>query len=238
MTGILGGLIASIGPNQPTISSLTFNAGGTQLTDGSTQTVTGLSIGTANANRYVAIVLRVRYSTAFSEDGLPASVTVGGQSCSVVAFVNNSGGTTFIGHAIYVTDEPVTSGTTADIVVTAPTGETLTSTFASSYSLITFGSKPRVIYTSFEVSSSSTGGHDINSPWQSGDFGIVAGAAATGVGLTNFTMSTASAATQDYSSGVSELGALITGTLKGEGDIEFTTTGAGSTTRIVMAIWK
>jgi hypothetical protein len=222
----------------PTVASLTFNAGGTQLTDGNTQTITGLSIGTANVNRYVVIVVRTRNNTA-SEDALPASVTVAGQSCSLAAFVNNSSGTTTTGSAIYITDNPVTTGTTANIVVTAPGAETLTSTFVSSYSLITFGSKPRVVYTDFKSSAASTTpGVTINSPWKSGNFGIVSGVAATTVGLTNFTMSGSGIVTQNYSTGILENSALITGTLIGEGNITFTTTGNSSTTRMVMAIWR
>jgi hypothetical protein len=221
----------------PTVSSLTFNAGGTQFTDGNSQTITGLSIGTANVNRYVVIALRTR-NTTVSEDGNPASVTVAGQSCSLVVFVDNTSGTTGIGHAIYITDDPVTTGTTANIVVTAPSGQTLTSTFVSSYSLITFGSKPRVVYTDFKVSAASTAGYSINSPWKSGNFGIVAGAAATNVGLTNFTMSGSGIVTQNYSSGITESGALITGTLIGEGNVTFTTTGNQSVTKMTMAIWR
>ena len=221
----------------PTVSSLTFNAGARQLTDGNTQTITCLSIGTADVNRYVVIALRVRNSTV-SEDGNPASVTVAGQSCSLVVFVDNTSGTTGVGHAIYITDDPVTTGTTANIVVTAPVGETLTSTFVSSYSLITFGSKPRVVYTDFKVFAASTAGYSINSPWKSGNFGIVAGAAATNVGLTNFTMSGSGIVTQNHSSGIFEFGALITGTLIGEGNVTFTTTGSQSFTKMVMAIWR
>ena len=221
----------------PTVASLTFNAGGTQLTDGNTQTITGLSIGTANVNRYVVIATRTRHS-GLSEDGLVASVTVAGQSCSLVAFVDNASGTTGIANAIYITDNPVTTGTTANIVVTAPAGETLTSTIVSSYSLITFGTKPKVIYTNFVVAGNSSGGRSINSPWKYGNFGIVAGVASTLSGLSGFTMSGSGIVTQDYSSGIAEFAALITGTLIGDGNITFTTTGFNSQTRITMAIWR
>jgi hypothetical protein len=217
----------------PTVASLTFNAGGTQFTDGNTQTITGLSIGTANPNRYVVIALRARRNVA-SEDALPASVTVAGQSCSLVTFVDNASGTTTIGVTIYITDDPVTTGTTANVVITAPVGEQLTSSIASSYSLITYGTKPKVVYTDFKVSGVNT----INSPWQYGNFGIVAGAAGTLGSLTNFTMSGSGIVTQNYSSGITESAALITGTLIGQGNITFTTTGTSSFTRLVMAIWR
>lgn len=219
-----------------TVSSLTFNAGGTQFTNDNSQTVANLSIGTADINRYVVIALRTR-NPLESENALPASVTVAGQSCSLVVFVNVTGGTTAIGRAIYITDAPVTTGTTANVVVTAPVGETLTSTFVSSYSLITFGSTPNLIYTDFKVAAASTAGYSINSPWKSGYFGIVAGTASTNIGLSGFTMSGSGIVTQDYSSGITEFGALITGTLIGEGDITFTTTGSASLAGMVMAIW-
>jgi hypothetical protein len=235
MSGVLGGLIGSL--VAPTISSLTFNAGGAQFTDGNTSTVAGLSIGTANVNRYVVIALRTR-TTPASEDALPASVTVAGQSCSLVVFVDNASGTTGICNAIYITDNPVTTGTTADIVVTAPVGETLNSIGVSSYSLITFGTKPRVLYTDFKVSAASTAGYSINSPWKTGNFGIVSGTAGTNSNLTNFTMSGSGVVTQDYSSGITEFAAQITGTLTGTGDITFTTTGSQSVSRMTMAIWR
>lgn len=234
MGGMLNALLGSIAP---TISSLTFNAGGAQYTDGNSQTVAGLSIGTANVNRYVVVVVRTRNSTT-SEDALVASVTVAGQSCSLVAFVDNTSGTTGVANSIYVTDNPVTTGTTADIVVTAPVGETLTATIVSSYSLITFGTKPRVINTYFVSSTASTGGVTLNRTiWRPGIFGIIAGAAATNSALTNFTMSGSGVVTQDYYSGLTEPSALITGTIIGSGSITFTTTGSLSTTRIVGAVW-
>jgi hypothetical protein len=54
---------------------------------------------TANANRYVVVALRTRNTTQ-SEDANPASVTVAGQSCSLVVFTDNTGGTTGVGNPI------------------------------------------------------------------------------------------------------------------------------------------
>jgi hypothetical protein len=51
-------------------------------------------------------------------------------------------------------------------------------------------------------------------------------------------MSGSGVVTQDYSSGITESGALIAGTLNGEGNVTFTTTGSQSVTKMVLAIWR
>lgn len=76
----------------------------------STYTFASAAIGTASSDRYVAIGIYGRGSTSGT-----ASVTVAGQSCSIL--VNgNAGGANEC--QIWITDAPVTSGTTASVVVT------------------------------------------------------------------------------------------------------------------------
>lgn len=76
------------------------------------RTFTAAQIGTAAANRHVIVCL-ASGSSSIGEDW--TVVTVAGQSCSKVVSVGNGNN----GHtAIWITDSPVTSGTTADIVVT------------------------------------------------------------------------------------------------------------------------
>lgn len=215
--------------DRPTVSSLSFNAGTVNTTDGATITLSNLSIGTANANRYIVLAFRYRQGSGSLED---PTVTVAGVSCSLVA--REFTGTAIIS-AIYITDSPIATGTTANVVMTAGTSRTLTSLFAASYSLITFGSPPKLIFSDYRNSANPC---VIPSPFTSGQFGIVNGGASTGSGLSSLSMSASGVATQNYYSGVVEFGALISGTLIGSGDITFTTVGTSSSARAVLAIWR
>jgi hypothetical protein len=87
---------------------------------GPTYTATGIAIGAAAFDRYVAVVVAFRDTS-----GTPtiSSVTVGGAATTSV--IANT--TTLSGITIYITDAPVTTGTTADVVVTMSEGVTLVS---------------------------------------------------------------------------------------------------------------
>lgn len=72
-------------------------------------TATGVSIGTAASNRYIVVVVMA------SNDALGSgSVTVAGQSTTRVVAATGGGRPS----AIFVTDAPVTTGTTATVVIT------------------------------------------------------------------------------------------------------------------------
>jgi len=74
-------------------------------------TFSSAGIGTASSDRYIAVALAGRQASG--TPGL-SSLTVGGQSCSELIIENS----TTQWSAIWITDSPVTSGTTADIVAT------------------------------------------------------------------------------------------------------------------------
>lgn len=218
------------GKSASTVSSLTFNAGGVQTADGTTNTL-NLSTGTANANRYIVTV--IRYRTSVAAAGLP-TLTVNGQSCSVV--VSDTITTTRVRVAIYITNAPVTGGGTANFVLTAPSGTTLTSTFMASYSIISTGVTPSLIHSNNSVVPAST--TVIYSPFVSGNYGIVMSMAATDNNLSDLTMSASGVATQNYDSGEVEFGILLSAKLIGSGNITFTSIGDMSRTMPLMAIWK
>lgn len=218
------------GKSANTVSSLTYNSGGIQTADGTTNTI-NLSTGTANANRYIVTV--IRYRTSVAAASIP-TLTVNGQSCSVV--VSDTITTTRVRVAIYITNAPVTTGTTANFVLTAPSGTAFTSTFMASYSIISTGVAPSLIHSNNSVAPSAT--TTIYSPFVSGNYGIVMAMGATDGDLSGISMSATGVATLNYNSGVVEFGALIAATLIGSGNISFTASGASARTQPLMAIWK
>jgi len=102
-------------------ASITFCATAVDTTDKSaidTYTFSSHSIGTASSDRYiiVAVVLRVFNAGAIS------SLTVAGTSCTQAVGATNSG-TCYAG--IWITNSPITSGTTATVAVNFNSGSPL-----------------------------------------------------------------------------------------------------------------
>lgn len=96
----LTGVVAGINRTPPVLAYQSKDYNTSSL---STYTFTGKAIGTASEKRYVLVVILIATGTSIS------SATVAGQSTSIVANGTN--------RAIVLTDAPVTSGTTATIVV-------------------------------------------------------------------------------------------------------------------------
>lgn len=78
--------------------------------DLTTYSFTSTAIGTASSDRYVAVAIGTRDTGTNSI----SSVTVAGQSCTALV----TSGSTTDPRAIFITDAPVTSGTTATVAVT------------------------------------------------------------------------------------------------------------------------
>lgn len=207
---------------------LTFGAGGVQLTDGSTSTISGLSIGTASDQRYIVVVTRYRF--AVETINLP-TLTIGGQSCDLVVSDTATGR---IKDAIWITSTALTTGTTANVVLTAPSGSTITSLFAATYSLVKYGAP---ILTGSEGSDSSAGSITVSSTLDTNtQVGVLSGIGVTTGTLTAISVS--GAATQNYNSGVSESGALLAATLTGSGNVTISVTGTSASARAVFATWS
>lgn len=109
LPGMMGGIVgaAGAGGSGPPAVSLTGSAGSTS--DLSSYTFSSVSIGTPSSDRYIAVLVTMRSGSPSAS----ISVTVGGQATSEVVRRNTSA--TSI--AIYITSAPVTSGSTANVVV-------------------------------------------------------------------------------------------------------------------------
>lgn len=101
-----GATTESSGPASITFAASAVSA--SNVTAGNTYTFSSHSIGTASADRYVVVTV--------TTNSRVSAVTVGGASCTL-ANSRTNGGASYI----YITDGPVTSGTTASIVVTIST---------------------------------------------------------------------------------------------------------------------
>ena len=114
MSGILQGLLASVagtsGPPEFDYVASTFAQEST-----SSRTFSAFNIGAADSQRRVVVFVNFYANSAGTS---LSSVTVAGQSTSIAATVTNGRSVA----AICITEGPVASGTTADIVVTASAG--------------------------------------------------------------------------------------------------------------------
>jgi len=100
-------MMGAAGKKPPPEFSYVASTLGQELT--TSRTFTSFGIGSADAARRVIVL--VNFSA--SPPTTLSSVTVGGQATSIVSSVSNSGSVA----AICITDNPITSGSTADIVV-------------------------------------------------------------------------------------------------------------------------
>jgi hypothetical protein len=210
-----------------------FGAGAFDLTDQNSTTFSSLAIGPALPTRKVLVCVsdRVGLATYVS----PATVTVAGQSCSVIAQSNGVGSPTtqYILAGIYITDAEVTSGTTANVVVTVPSGETMSRCYVSTYAI----TKNSALSLDQAIgSSAATNPSTQTSTLQTGQAGILLASAATTSGLSS--MSLTGPLTSNYSSGVQEFGIHASAVVIGAGTCTATTVGTGSIARTVLATWS
>jgi hypothetical protein len=210
-----------------------FGAGRTSTVTQNSTTFSFVPIGQNIPDRrvIVCVLYRVDNTTYVS----PATVTVAGQSCSVVAGSNSAGSptTAYIRTAIYITDAAV-SGTVPNIVVTAPTGESMTRCFMSAHAII----KSTALVLDQAVATGATGTNPSSqtSTLKTGQTGIFLAAASTTGTLTG--MSVSGPLTVNYDTGVVSSGALITSTVTAAGTCTATPTGTGATARTVLATWS
>lgn len=215
---------------------LVFGAGSYNTSSATSHTYTSISIGSENAYRRVVVGLAYRLN-ATTDPALP-TVTVGGVSTTAITSSVSDTSTNSVvrvGCALYVTDDFVPSGATANVVVSGGT-RTLTRSFISTYALI------KDKYSLLTSGSSANGSASASASWSyfvfigSPDPAISIGAAGTLNTLTGFSVS--GPATTDYDSGIQSNGALISTTNTGSGTTTFTSTGLSSTARISYAVWR
>ena len=104
---MLGGSTAAAGGP----AAIAFAAAASSSANAAAYTFSAHSIGTASSDRHVVVCVAFGDTGANSVD----FVTVGGQSCTQIAAIQNGSFEAFAG--IFITDAPVTSGTTADVIV-------------------------------------------------------------------------------------------------------------------------
>jgi|GEM_PF-5041057 len=106
----------------------TYHATHVETTDRTTTaTASSMAIGTASSDRYVVAVVVGRSTSTFEF----TTCTVGGASMTRAAVSASS----VCASAVFISDAPVTSGTTADIEV-GWTGTIATGWFAATYSIV------------------------------------------------------------------------------------------------------
>lgn len=212
--------------------SITFGSGATNVTTAQTYTFSGMSIGTANPRRFVVVTFLYRIAATFVAD---PTVTVAGQSCTLLTAAGNTGNP----HArqvVYITDSPVTTGTTADVFIDANGTQSLTRAFIASYAVTS--SSPLVSTqtdnTGATVPAVVTINSNVTRPTQ---VGIFAAGAGTNGSLTSFTVS--GPLSTDYDTGlVSSTSGMISATVTGTGNCTATTTGTNSTNRAILVAWS
>jgi len=214
---------------------LEFGSGTATGTNATSYSFTGMSIGTANSGRYVVVCISYRQDANTSPDY--PTVTVAGQSTTLIASTQNSTATTSVvrtGAAIYLTDNPVTSGTTATVAI-SKNAVNFSRMFASTYA-ITKNAPLVLVDSQASAIGTPTSPQDFTVSKSSSQVGVGMLAAFTNNTLTSFAVS--GVGTENYNSGVLENGGLLSATITGSGTLTFTTTGTDSTPRCCLAIWR
>jgi len=209
------------------IPKLEFGAGSVDSVDRTTYTFSSIAIGTASITRRVVVCVRPRITGWVAGGGSDPTVTVGGVGCTLLTS-NTNGLATNIGAWLFITNNVVPTGTTANVVVTTPDSRTMTACFIATYAL----SKNNPTIKQLEINVPSNA---ITSNLNSSQVGIFFGSGATSSVITG--MSLSGPATQNYYSGIIESGGLLAATITGSGSCQITTTGTGSAARCILATW-
>lgn len=211
---------------------LTFGQGAFDTSSQLSYTFSNLNIGTANTNRRVIVGIAFRRDATTS----PAypTVTVAGQSCTrIIGEISNTTTSSVlrVGMAVYITDAAVTSGSTANVVVSYASGVTMTRCFTSTYSIVKNGTLVQ------ESALSGASNPTITSIKTSNMVGVaVSGSSTTGSITSDPTIT--GPVSVDYASGVQGTAAYMSATVTGAGAIDFTTNGTGAQSRAAVVLWS
>jgi len=207
-----------------------FGGGATSTTTQNSTTFTSLAIGPPSPNRRVIVCAYYRQAFTYTAD---ATCTVAGQSTSSVAV---TGGTAnpFLRMVVYITDAAVTSGTTANVVITVPAGETMSRCFVAAYSIT---KETALVLGQADASTASGNPSTQTSSITTDQVGLFFGQAGTNGTLTAFSLS--GPVTTDYNTGIVANGALATSTITGgTGTCSATPTGTSSVARTILVTWS
>ena len=215
---------------------LTFEAGATTTADLTTATFDGVSIGTADPDRYIVVAAGSRISTATTASDFVITIA-GVTASSLVQVVNVSAPRNAVG--IFMTNAPVSTGSTTSITVRRQ-GTTQSNTAIAVYSIVRDVSAPIVLSTrsgfSFPTGISttarlgSTGGVTVSTVAITAAFG---GAAGTVIGP-----NISGPVTSNYYTGITELTGFRSVTITANTSYEWTLSGTGANMGVVHAIWR
>lgn len=220
---MLGTFLKGATASPPTLA---FGAGSTNTANQNDYTFTGLSISSAAANRYVLVFVQVRST----DGGTGVTCTVGGASTTALSGEALEGGTNNWLWC-FVSDSPVTTGTTATLVISIPGSPTACR--LATYALYT--SRPNSVVTQ-SIGVAGTGVQTLSSALTASEVGVAFGAGTTAGTITAVSIS--GPVTSDYNSGISESSGVIAATITGAGTITFTVSGTSTTARLLTAIWS
>jgi hypothetical protein len=208
-----------------------FGGGATSTTTQNSTTFTSLAIGPPSPNRRVIVCAYYREAFTYTAD---ATCTVAGQSTSSIAV---TGGTAnpFLRMIAYITDAAVTSGTTANVVITVPVGETMTRCFVAAYSIV---KETAIVLDQADASVAASNPSTQTSSITTDKVGLFFGLAGTSGSLSSLSLS--GPVTTNYNTGIiGSASALATATITGgTGTCSATTTGTSSVARTILVTWS
>jgi len=110
MSSVAADAAVTVSTNRPVYTQTTSG-------NGSSVTMTGAALSSAASDRYIVVGVTNRNPSFFGSTGAVSAVTVAGQSCTKVADIVGAGFNR-VRSTLWITDLPVTSGTTGNVVVT------------------------------------------------------------------------------------------------------------------------
>lgn len=209
---------------------LTFGGGALESANLTSVTFNNVGVGNPHLSRYIAVAFMCQVSVVSSAQ---PSLTVNGAGTNISVMNLGSGTTTSQLCAIFVTQEPVTTGTTVNITA-SKAGETMTRSAIAAYSIVTRGYEP-IVFQSLNNSNSNITPAAFTSLHTSRTVGITAASGGTGSTITG--MNVTGPVGFNYFSGIFESGGLLSATVTGPGTVNWSSTGSGATIRPVLALW-
>ena len=203
---------------------LTFEAGVTIVNTTATHSFNNVSIGTADADRYIAVAA-MNFTDVSASTGLV--VTIAGVTASAVAQTQS----TRFGAHIFISNTPVSTGSTTSVTFSRG-GTALFRSAAAVYSIVKPVSAPQLVETQTTAVTSVT--------WTANDtpstVGITVATAFSSITLTDLTIT--GVATSDYYAEVSSGRAGRAATVSTAGTFTWQTTGAFESMRAAYALWS
>ena len=203
----------------------------------SSNSFTGVPIGTASSNRYIVVGIGYRFNS--TADNSAPTVTVNGQSCSVVESSYSNTTTSAAvrtGCILYITDAPVTTGTSTTIVVNGGTRQ-FTRVFLSAYAItpssggVPVGTSQK---TPSDTTSFATNSHAVT--LSNGMVGTVMCHVSTASTVTGLSVS--GPVTENYNVRPNSSSGFLSATINSSGTVVTTAMGTSANARTITTVWS